>query len=86
MHLVGLCVFTALLLFYYYIFKLDVDFISFFSLELSRDYFKGKVIWITGASQGLGRLLAIYFAKKGARLILSSRNLSKLKVIQFNFY
>lgn len=36
--------------------------------------FEGKVIWITGASQGLGAGLAAYFAKHGAKLILSSRD------------
>lgn len=42
--------------------------------------FQGKVVWITGASQGLGETLAAYFAAQGARLILSSRSRDKLQV------
>ena len=40
--------------------------------------FTGKTILITGASQGIGRFLASYFAKKGADLILTARNEAKL--------
>lgn len=35
---------------------------------------KPKTIVITGASQGLGRFLAVYFAQKGHRLVLLARN------------
>ena len=45
-----------------------------------RGAFDGKVVWITGASQGLGAELARYLAGQGARLILSSRSLEKLQV------
>lgn len=43
--------------------------------------FKDKVIWITGASSGIGEALAIEFAKQEARLILSSRREEELKRI-----
>jgi short-subunit dehydrogenase len=39
---------------------------------------KDKVIWITGASSGIGEALALAFAKRGARLILSARRESEL--------
>ncbi len=41
--------------------------------------FKDKVIWITGASSGIGEALALDFAKREARLILSSRREDELK-------
>ena len=41
--------------------------------------FKGKTIWITGASSGIGRALAIAFSRHPVRLILSSRNEDKLE-------
>ena len=41
--------------------------------------FKDKVIWITGASSGIGEALALEFARQGARLILSARREDELK-------
>lgn len=37
-----------------------------------------KAIWITGASSGLGRELAVKYAKPGVSLIISSRDKAKL--------
>jgi len=42
-------------------------------------YYKDKVIWITGASSGIGEALALELAKKEARLILSARREDELK-------
>lgn len=44
--------------------------------------FKNKVIWITGASSGIGEALAYALAKQGAVLILSSRKTAVLKQVQ----
>lgn len=43
------------------------------------DYFKGKVIIITGASSGIGLASAKLFASFGARLSLAARGIDKLK-------
>src|SRR5262245_44581143 len=41
--------------------------------------FKGNVVWITGASSGIGEALAKGFAEIGSRLILSSRREAELQ-------
>jgi len=46
--------------------------------------FREKVVWITGASSGIGEHLAYAFAAKGAKLILSSRNQAELERVQQN--
>ncbi|MDA9261989.1 SDR family oxidoreductase [Flavobacteriales bacterium] len=40
--------------------------------------YKNKTVWITGASSGIGRALAIQFSAMEANLILSARNSQKL--------
>lgn len=40
--------------------------------------FKGHVVWITGASSGIGEATALAFAREGARLVLSSRRPEEL--------
>ncbi len=42
-------------------------------------FFKDKVIWITGASSGIGEALALELAKQEARIILSARREDELK-------
>jgi len=47
--------------------------------------FKNKVVWITGASSGLGEAMAKLFNELGAQLILSSRNVAALEKVQQSF-
>lgn len=46
--------------------------------------FNNKIIWITGASSGIGEHLAYAFSQQGARLILSSRNEQELNRVRQN--
>lgn len=43
--------------------------------------FSGKTIWITGASSGIGKAVAIELAKSNVHLILSSRNIESLNQV-----
>jgi short-subunit dehydrogenase len=44
--------------------------------------FNNKVVWITGASSGIGEALALAFAREGARLVLSSRRPAELERVR----
>jgi dehydrogenase/reductase SDR family member 7 len=43
---------------------------------------RGKVVWITGSSSGIGKHLALVLAKQGVRLVLSARNVSELEKVK----
>ncbi|HLE71489.1 MAG TPA: SDR family NAD(P)-dependent oxidoreductase, partial [Vicinamibacteria bacterium] len=42
---------------------------------------QGKKALVTGASRGIGRAIALAFAKEGATVVLGSRNLCSLEAL-----
>ncbi|XP_021926946.1 dehydrogenase/reductase SDR family member 7-like isoform X2 [Zootermopsis nevadensis] len=46
------------------------------------DTLNGKVVWITGASSGIGEHIALALARGGAKLILSARRLNELQRVK----
>jgi short-subunit dehydrogenase len=46
--------------------------------------FVNKVVWITGASSGIGEALSYAFAKEGAKLVLSARRTEELNRVKAN--
>ncbi|KMT14718.1 hypothetical protein BVRB_4g074850 [Beta vulgaris subsp. vulgaris] len=59
----------------------DADF-TLVSKKLKHDEIEDKVVWITGASRGIGEVLAKQFASLGAKLILSARNEAELERVK----
>jgi short-subunit dehydrogenase len=43
-----------------------------------------KIVWITGASSGIGEALAYELARKNCKLILSARNVAALELVKSN--
>ncbi|KAH8740507.1 dehydrogenase/reductase member 7 [Cryptosporidium ryanae] len=67
----------------------DSDFVlGCLSDEISHDYFRDKVIWITGSSSGIGKSLAIIFSELSVNykiplsLILTSRSSNVLSLLK----
>ncbi len=48
-------------------------------------HFKDKVIWITGASSGIGAALAKKIVLQGGNIILTARNVSALENMASDF-
>ncbi|XP_078434579.1 NAD(P)-binding Rossmann-fold superfamily protein [Wolffia australiana] len=62
--------------------KADGDFTLLSRGPPKREEIEDKVVWITGASRGIGEDLAKQFAGLGARLILSARNVAELERVK----
>ncbi|KAJ8420820.1 hypothetical protein Cgig2_022636 [Carnegiea gigantea] len=59
----------------------DADF-TLRSKKLKREEIEDNVVWITGASRGIGEVLARQLASLGAKLILSARNQAELERVK----
>lgn len=51
----------------------------FLNLSKHSNMFRNKIIWITGASAGIGREMALQFAKEGADVAISARRIDRLE-------
>ncbi len=49
---------------------------------MSQEFYKGKIVWITGASAGIGEALVKAFARAGASLVLTARRMEELERVQ----
>ncbi len=45
-------------------------------------YYKGKIVWVTGASSGIGEALVYALNKKGALLVISARRKEELERVK----
>lgn len=55
---------------------------KFFSGPAYTNHLRGRVVWITGASSGIGESMAYEFAKVGCKLVLSGTNESRLDLVK----
>lgn len=44
--------------------------------------FNNKIVWITGASDGIGKEMAIQMAAQGAKIVLTARSVGKLNALK----
>jgi dehydrogenase/reductase SDR family member 7 len=62
-------------------FKSDTDLPLFVAPYEQKNSFAGKVVWITGASSGIGAALAEDMVKAGAKVIISARRVAQLEKV-----
>ena len=65
----------------------DGDFILMIYEKIGQDpavALRGKVVWITGASSGIGEYLAYELVKYGCKLVLSARRKAELERVKKN--
>ena len=81
------CLYASLLLFIYVAYKLfkfataDAD-LNLLGHSLKPGFFKDKIVWVTGASSGIGEELCRQLSSLGASVILSARSKDKLESVR----
>lgn len=56
--------------------------VAYIRRKIAKPDYKGKTVWITGASSGIGEYLAYEFNKHGAKVILTARNQNELQRVK----
>ncbi|OMP01381.1 Short-chain dehydrogenase/reductase SDR [Corchorus capsularis] len=80
---ISLFIFLILFLSLLFIFAIsDGDFTLLSKRHVKHEEIEDKVVWITGASRGIGEVLAKQLASLGAKLILSARNEAELERVR----
>ena len=51
-------------------------------LQMLTGNIRGKVVWVTGASTGIGAALAVEASQLGAKLVISARSEDKLQDVR----
>lgn len=76
--------FVAVICFGIFLFLADCDMSLLWNLKYGKspDSLAGKVVWIWGATSGLGEALAVELAKRGCKLVLSGYRGKELKEIR----
>ncbi len=77
-----ICILLGLL---FFIAKLESDVTTWYVMKFGREpsvVLRDKVVWIVGASSGIGASLAIELAAAGSKLVLSGRNLKLLEEVK----
>ncbi|KAF4531954.1 hypothetical protein B566_EDAN006646 [Ephemera danica] len=78
---IGICLFLYFVIHTVILFLVDCD----IRLKIAEKFGKsinavqGKVVWVTGASSGIGEYIAIWLARGGAKVVLSARRSSELE-------
>ncbi|KAK7340392.1 hypothetical protein VNO77_21094 [Canavalia gladiata] len=81
MVVVFICIFLLLIFLYNFVTAYG-DFTLMSKKQPKRQEIEDKVVWITGASRGIGEVLAKQLASLGAKLILSARNEAELNRVR----
>lgn len=71
-------------MYYHFDFDFDFDFNCGFIFNFISESLESKVIWITGASSGIGEGLAYRLAKVKPKLVLSGTNSERLENVKKN--
>ena len=56
--------------------------VAYIRRKVVKTDYRGQVVWITGASSGIGEHLAYEFNKNGAHVVLTARNVKELERVK----